>query len=267
MSIKSVLKCLFARNPIPKIDENVTFVLYKPKNPVFLSSNDDRIQPLEFNDVGDQKPSKSIPSFYPKYQDSVESITEGVAIPEAPMGDIMKYIRIIYFVFLEKGEILTVSFQKIYENNDADKKWMLKKYEKLNSFRGDPDKIIRYFDSNPNSERVSRGLDQDFSETAVVFFYIYNEHMVFSGDKFSFMQVPDNPPNLGKPNSPFTMIKTSEQAKFFGLFNDFYDSLPVSTPYRYKFNLHMETIGYTVDKPHTIPFLIDPAVQNDGPPR
>ena len=32
MSIKSVLQCLFTRNPIPQIDDNVTFVLYKPKS-------------------------------------------------------------------------------------------------------------------------------------------------------------------------------------------------------------------------------------------
>ena len=119
MSIKSILKCLFTRNPIPKIDENVTFVLYKPKNPLFLSNNDAKIQSFEFNDVGDQQPSKSIPSFYPKYKSSVEPKSEDMEIPLAPMNDIMRYIRIIYFVFLEKGEILTVSFQKTFENNDV----------------------------------------------------------------------------------------------------------------------------------------------------
>ena len=267
MSIKSIIRCLFERNPVPKIDENVTFILYKPNNPLFLLSNDDRNMALEFNDVGDQKPSKSIPSLYPTYRSSAESRPDDLGIPMAPTGDIMKYIRVIYFVFLEKGEILTVSFQKIFKNNETDKAWMLEKYEKLNGFRGDPDKIICYYDSRPNDERVSRGLDQDFSETAVVFFYVYNKHMVFSGEKFSFTEMPGNPPHSGPSRGPFTMIATSERAKFFGLLNNFDDSLTAPKRYLYKFNLHMETIGYTDDKPHEIPFLIDPIVINQGPPK
>ena len=94
--------------------------------------------------------------------------------------------------------------------------------------------------------------------------------MVFSGDKFSFSEMPGNPQrpgNPGDPDGPFTMILTSQKAKFFGLYNSFYDPWSGDKPYRYKFNLHMETIGYTVDKPHAIPFVIDPEVKNDGPPR
>lgn len=272
MSIKSIIRCLFIRNPIPQIDDNITFVLYKPKNPIFLVGNDKdkEFRTLEFNDVDNQIPTKSIPPLHRRYQASAEPKSEGGNIPAVPTSAEMQFIRIVYFVFLEKGEILTVSFQKKFQNNDDDKIWMLNKYRILNNFRGNPDKIIRYFDSNPNGERVSRGLDQDFSKTAVVFFYVYNEHMVFSDEKFSFTEMPDNPQrpsNPGDPYSPFTMIRTSQKAKFFGLYNSFYEPWSGDKPYRYKFNLHMETIGYTIDQPQHIPFIIDPVIINQGPPR
>ena len=79
--------------------------------------------------------------------------------------------------------------------------------------------------------------------------------------------MPNNPPYSGGAKKPFTMIDTSERAKFFGLLNNFNDSLNVPAAYYYKFNLHMETIGYTIDQPQHIPFVIDPVIQNDGPPK
>lgn len=172
--------------------------------------------------------------------------------------------RLVYFVFLQSGEILTLCFGTKYVDQNKSKEWAEKKIIVLDKYNGDPVKLINAY--NNDTQRISRGLDQYYDKCALIWFYINNKTMYFTQDKFSSAPVYSKPP----PGNPFKIIGTTD-GNFFGLYNSFKpdqtgDPLPDQSYYDYKFNLHMKTGGYTVDIPRVIPFVVDPVIKNTGPP-
>jgi hypothetical protein len=242
------------------VQKNVTFF---PFSPIPTSSKDrtgryfSEQNALIFPEYADYKPTKNIPplmSYEPK-------LNSDIKIAHV----VMKSIRLVYFLFLTDGSILTLCFGRVYKDDDKTLKWAKDKISELDKFSGNPEKLVNYF-NNPQSEAISRGLNQDYSEPSVIFFYIYNREMQFYSDRFSFSPISPAPA-LG---NPFEFFKSSD-ANFFGLYNSFRPNtsnapVPVPSPYAYKFNLHMATRAYPGDYPQLIPFVIDPDIKNTGPP-
>jgi hypothetical protein len=204
------------------------------------------------------KPSRIFPQFYPANQPS------GLKITLPSVSEQMAWIRLVYFLFLPDGSILTLSFQTAYNGHTDLSKWAIDKIKSLDRENGSPQKLINKYIRD--GERVSRGLDQDVSDASLIFFYVYNRDMGFYQIKFSCAPVSPNHP-VG--DNPFKIISSSD-SNFFGLYDIFIPN-PTGTPctdpdlYSYKFNLHMSTKGYPGDKPRLIPFVIDPTIKNTGP--
>lgn len=209
---------------------------------------------LKFPKVPDPAPTREIPpERLPKAKRA--SLASGNQLTK---GD---YVRLVYFAFLGEGDILTVSFQTPYIDNNTARDWAFEKIKKLNALNMDAGEIIKFY--NRDSEKRSRGLDQEFSRSSLTFFYICNRHMEFTKEKFSCVAMPGNP---SPQKNPFQIIASTD-SNFFALYNLFEPGSSTGQRYAYKFNLHMKTKGYPGDTPKIIPFLVDPEVKNDGPPR
>jgi hypothetical protein len=252
MLIKAICN-FFNQKPTPIIDKNIQFFRFSPDKEVGIFFSDQ--QGLEFEKVTDSKPSREIPPELLRNRTD-STLTSGTGLTK---GD---YVRLIYFVFLEDGDILTVSFQTAYVNNNDARDWAIGKANKLNALKMNAEKIVKFYNNDP--QKMSRGLDQDFSRSSLIFFYVCNRHMEFTKEKFSCVAMPNNPPSQHK--NPFEIIASTDN-NFFALYNLFEpDTSSTGFPYGYKFNLHMKTKGYTIDTPTLIPFIVDPEFGNKGPP-
>lgn len=252
MSIKAICD-FFDRRPVRVIDKDVKFFLFSPINEVGIYFSDE--DGLRFDKFVDQSPNRQIPPVFERNSKAQQTSLAPTISDTAP-----KFVRVIYFAFLGDGDILTVSFQTKYTGTNLDRDWAIKKCNQLNKFKANPRKIIDYFDAD--NERISRGLDQDFSSSSLIFFYVCNRHMEFYKEKFSCVAVPGNP----EPHkNPFIIIASTD-SNFFGLYNIFDGAAVTVVEYQYKFNLHMKTKGYLGDVPQLIPFIIDPEFGNKGPP-
>ncbi len=253
MIIKAICD-FFDRRPIQTIDKNVRFFRFSPNDEIGIFFSDQK--GLAFEKFVDQSPSREIP---PLLQRNTK-VEQAVSTSNVSNTQI-DYTRLIYFAFLENGDILTVSFQTCYSGTIADRDWAIGKANLLNRLRANPRKIIDFY--NADSQKMSRGLDQDFSRSSLTFFYVCNRHMEFTKDKFSCVAVLGNP----EPHKiPFDIIASTDN-NFFALYNDFDHTIGGGQDFAYKFNLHMKTKGYPGDKPTLIPFIVDPEVKNEGPPR
>lgn len=233
------------------VKSNVKFRIFAPDNGVgqFFYGQ----IPLIFSKPDDKISTDSLPNSYQKNIDNTalqNSISRN-----------MVYTRLVYFAFLADGSILTLTFQKIYSGDPDALDWAKGKINSLDCFKGDEAELIKYF-NGVGSEGISRGLDQDFNGASIVFFFVYNREMKFYKKKFSMIPVGSQQ----VAGNPFHIIASTD-SNFFALYNDFTRNSSSTRPYVYKFNLHMQTKGAKGDTPSLIPFVIDPDVRNDGPPR
>jgi hypothetical protein len=253
MIIKAICE-FFDRRPIQTIDKNVKFFRFSPNDGVGIFFSDQK--GLAFEEFTDQYPRSEIPPLLQRVQKGAQAVRAS-----GSSNAQIVYVRLIYFAFLDDGDILTVSFQKGYSGKTDDRDWAIAKANRLNSFRANPLKIIDFYTGD--CEKMSRGLDQNFTHSSLVFFYVCNRHMAFTGDKFSCVAVPTNP---DQHKNPFDIIYSTDN-NFFALYNDFDHRMAGGRDFAYKFNLHMRTKGHPGDRPTLIPFVVDPEVKNEGPPR
>lgn len=209
------------------------------------------------------KPEKTKPSrIFPRFFYGDQSKKSEISLSSSSIQ--MTWIRLVYFLFLPNGSILTLSFQTGYNGHTDLSLWAIEKIKSLDIERGSPQRLINKY--NADRERVSRGLDQNISDPSLIFFYVYNPDMLFYQKKFSCAPISPNHP---VEDNPFKIIFSSD-SNFFGLYDIFTPNTtgaPANDPdlYSYKFNLHMVTRGYPGDRPILIPFVIDPTIKNTGP--
>ena len=119
MLIKAICN-FFDRRPVQQIDKDVKFFLFSPENEVGVYFSDQT--GLAFEPFTKQSPSRVIPPLPTRSQKAAQA-----APASSGNAPLISFVRLVYFVFLDDGDILTVSFQTGYTGTNADRDWAIAK--------------------------------------------------------------------------------------------------------------------------------------------